>query len=87
MFNQFIKLTSLQDVFHKHPFSFVSTLGLTGVFSLEFFYPIISQIVLILVVQIIAFFADLARFKFMNQKRKTTIKQKDNKIDFESTDV
>ncbi|SEF62000.1 hypothetical protein SAMN05421847_0470 [Halpernia humi] len=87
MFHQFIKLSSLQDVFQKHPFSLISTLGLTGVFSLEFFYPIISQIVLILVVQIIAFFSDLARYKFMNQKRKTSIKQKDNKIDIESTDA
>ncbi|UBB90229.1 hypothetical protein J4771_02410 [Candidatus Kaistella beijingensis] len=81
----FIKINNITDLIGKFNLSWFSTITLTFATPLiEQFLPIITQIVLFFSIQLIAFFVDFARLKWLSEKRNSTIKQVKEEIQIES---
>lgn len=83
----FLKIETLTDLIGKYNLSWFTTLSLT-VFSpeIDVFFPIISQIALLFFAQLIAFFVDFARLKWLSERRKTVVNQVKNEIKTEIFD-
>lgn len=76
-----IKIQNPSEIFGKYIVSWGGTFMLTIGEEYKPFLPVATQIALLLFSQTILFGFDFARLKFLNERRKRTIKQVDDKIE------
>lgn len=65
----FLKVHDFTEIFTKYNFSWLGSVSMVGLLQIDTFFPVISQIVLLLGTQLILFVADFARNKWIADKK------------------